>query len=87
MGMVERERFEKLEMEELSKSRGGQSLFTTAGDDTFPAKRSREQFEKIVVPAFTGLLFALQVAVAYVLGPAWRPCLRSSRSGPTSAWP
>lgn len=66
MGMVEREQFERLEMEELSKTRGGQSLFSTAGEDTFPAKRSREQFDKIIVPAFTALLFGLQVAVAYV---------------------
>ena len=39
MGMVEREHFERLEVEELSKTRGGESLFTTAGDDTFPARR------------------------------------------------
>jgi regulator of protease activity HflC (stomatin/prohibitin superfamily) len=65
MGMVERENFERLEIEELSKSRGGQSLFTSAGDDTFPAKRSREQFEKIVVPCFTGLLLILQIGAAY----------------------
>src|SRR5581483_4257269 len=66
MGMVEREHFERLEMEELSKTRGGQSLFTSAGEDTFPVKRSREQFEKIVSPAFTALLLALEIGVAYV---------------------
>ncbi len=66
MGMVEREHFERLEIEELSKTRGGQSLFTSAGDDTFPARRSREQFEKIVSPAFTALLLALEIGVAYV---------------------
>src|SRR5580698_4736165 len=66
MGMVERERFEQLEMEELSKSRGGQSLFTSAGEDTFPARRSRQQFEKIVAPCFTGLLLVLQIGAAYL---------------------
>ncbi len=42
-----------MEMEELSKSRGSESLFTTAGADTFPARRSREQFERFFVPSFT----------------------------------
>src|ERR1700710_3009378 len=50
--LVEREHFERLELEELSKSRGSASLFETSGADTFPAKRSREQFEKYFVPAF-----------------------------------
>ena len=65
-GMVERERFEQLEVEELSKTRGGQSLFTSAGEDTFPARRSRQQFEKIVAPCFTGLLLILQIGAAYL---------------------
>ena len=65
IGLLEREQFEKLELEELSKSRGSESLFATAGADTFPAKRSREQFERYFVPAFTGLLFLLQAAAAY----------------------
>ena len=65
IGLVEREQFEKMEMEELSKSRGSQSLFTTAGADTFPAKRSREQFERFIIPIFTGLLFAAEAFSAY----------------------
>jgi len=65
IGLLEREQFEKMEMEELSKSRGSESLFTTAGGDTFPAKRSREQFERFFIPTFTGLLFLLQAAGAY----------------------
>ncbi|HZM04871.1 MAG TPA: protease modulator HflK, partial [Candidatus Saccharimonadales bacterium] len=65
MGLIERENFERLELEELSKSRGSQSLFTTAGADTFPAKRSREQFERFFVPVFTAMLFILQAAAAY----------------------
>ncbi len=31
MGLFEREQFEKMELEELSKARGSQSLFATAG--------------------------------------------------------
>jgi len=64
LGLLEREQFEKMEMEELSKSRGSESLFATAGADTFPARRSREQFERFFVPAFTALLFILQAAGA-----------------------
>jgi regulator of protease activity HflC (stomatin/prohibitin superfamily) len=65
MGLMEREQFEKMELEELSKSRGSESLFTTAGADTFPAKRSREQFERFFSPVFTAMLFLLQAAAAY----------------------
>jgi regulator of protease activity HflC (stomatin/prohibitin superfamily) len=65
LGLLEREQFEKMEMEELSKSRGSESLFTTAGADTFPARRSREQFERFFVPAFTTVLFILQAAGAW----------------------
>jgi membrane protease subunit HflK len=65
MGLLEREQFEKMELEELSKSRGSESLFATAGADTFPAKRSREQFERFFSPVFTAMLFLLQAAAAY----------------------
>jgi regulator of protease activity HflC (stomatin/prohibitin superfamily) len=65
MGLLEREHFERLELEELSKSRGSESLFAGAGADTFPARRSREQFERYFVPGLTGVLFILQAAAAY----------------------
>src|SRR5271156_1877740 len=65
MSLLEREQFERLELEELSKSRGSESLFAGAGADTFPARRSREQFERYFVPVLTGLLFILQAAAAY----------------------
>ncbi|HTA30678.1 MAG TPA: SPFH domain-containing protein [Candidatus Cybelea sp.] len=65
IGLLEREQFEKMEMEELSKSRGSESLFATAGSDTFPARRSREQFERFFIPTCTAFLFLLQVAGAY----------------------
>lgn len=65
MSLIDREQLERLELEELSKSRGSESLFATAGEDTFPAKRSREQFERFFVPGLTILLFLLQAAAAY----------------------
>ncbi len=65
MGLLEREHFERLELEELSKSRGSESLFAGAEADTFPARRSREQFERYFVPGLTGLLFILQAATSY----------------------
>jgi regulator of protease activity HflC (stomatin/prohibitin superfamily) len=65
IGLLEREQFEKMELEELSKSRGSESLFVTAAADTFPAKRSREQFERFFIPTCTALLCLLQAAAAY----------------------
>ncbi len=65
MRLQEREQFEMLEMEELSRTRGGTSLFETADADTFPAKRSREQFERYFVPGFTALLCLLQGFAVY----------------------
>jgi modulator of FtsH protease HflK len=65
MGLVEREQFEKMELEELSKARGSQSLFADSAADTFSARRSREQFERFVVPGFTALLFVAQGFAAY----------------------
>jgi len=65
MSLEGREQLEKLELDELSKSRGAASLFATAGEDTFPARRSREQFERYFIPALTGLLFFMQLAAAF----------------------
>ncbi|MEP6664377.1 MAG: hypothetical protein ABJC04_12020, partial [Verrucomicrobiota bacterium] len=52
MRLEERERFEKLEFDELVKNKGSESLFTTEAD-TFAAQRSREQFERFFIPALT----------------------------------
>ena len=60
MRLEERERLEKLEYEELKKSRGGTTLFQESEGDTFSASRSREQFERYLVPLFTASLFLLQ---------------------------
>jgi modulator of FtsH protease HflK len=68
MRLVARERLEQLEFDELKKAKGGSSLFVESVD-TFAAKRSREQFEKYLVPAFTGLLFLVQAVAAWL---CWR---------------
>lgn len=55
-----REETERLEMEELAKSRSGTGLFEGSGDDTLLAKKARQQFDKWAVPAFTFLLLILE---------------------------
>src|SRR5437588_5599522 len=67
MRLEERERLEKLELDELAKTRGGSSLFETKEAELFPAQRSREQFERFFVPAFTVILFLVQAGSAYFL--------------------
>src|SRR3982751_6017539 len=54
MRLEETERLEKLEFDELARSKGGSTLFESKGAEVFPAQRSREQFEKYFVPVFTG---------------------------------
>src|SRR5580700_4027519 len=66
MRLEENERLEKLEMDELARSRGA-SLFEAKDSGSFPARNAREQFEKYFVPAFTVLLLLLEAAGAYGL--------------------
>ncbi|MDB6123235.1 MAG: Band 7 protein [Pedosphaera sp.] len=69
MRLEERERLEKLEFEELSKTAASSALFNAQETEVFPAQRSREQFERFFVPAFTVLIFLLQAGAAFLL---WR---------------
>jgi modulator of FtsH protease HflK len=69
MRLEENERLEKLELDELSRSRGESSLFGSKDAEVFPARRSREQFEKFFVPGFAVLLFILEAGGAWFL---WR---------------
>jgi membrane protease subunit HflK len=69
MRLEENERLEKLEMDELARSRGESSLFEVKDSEVFPARRSREQFERFFVPGFAVLLFILEAGGAWVL---WR---------------
>jgi membrane protease subunit HflK len=69
MRLEERERLEKLEFEELTRSAASSALFNAQETEVFPAQRSREQFERFFVPAFTVLLFVLQAGGTFQL---WR---------------
>ena len=69
MRLEEQERLEKLEFDELTKANTGANLFNTGEAETFPARRSREQFERVFVPGFTIVLFLLEGAGAWFL---WR---------------
>ena len=69
MRLEDRERLEKLELDELAKTHTGSALFEAKDAEVFPAQRSREQFERFFVPAFTVLLFVLQAGGAWLL---WR---------------
>lgn len=65
MSLEARESAEKLELEELSKTRGGASIFAASADDTFPARRSRQQFERYFIPALAILFLLVEAAGAY----------------------
>jgi modulator of FtsH protease HflK len=69
MRLEDRERLEKLEFDEVAKGRAGEALFNTQEAETFPARRSREQFEKYFVPGFSVLLFLVEAGAAFLL---WR---------------
>ena len=64
MGIEERERLERMEFDEATRT-DKSGLFNTAGSEAFPAQRSREQFERFFVPAFTLVLFFLEAAGAW----------------------
>src|SRR6185503_10078271 len=69
MRLEENERLEKMEFDELTRSKGGSNLFETKDTEGFPAQRSREQFERFFVPVFTALVFIVEIVGAYLL---WR---------------
>jgi regulator of protease activity HflC (stomatin/prohibitin superfamily) len=63
--LEEQERLEQMEFDEVTRNSGGQSLFDTGAAEAFPARRSRETFERWFVPIFTALLALGQGATAY----------------------
>ena len=69
MRLEENERLEKLEFDELKRSKGASTLFETKDTEGFPAQHSREQFERFFVPAFTIVLLLLEAVGAFLL---WR---------------
>jgi len=69
MRLEDRERLERLELDELAKTHSSSAMFEAKDAEVFPAQRSREQFERFFVPAFTVILFVLQGGGAWLL---WR---------------
>ena len=73
------ERLEKLELDELAKSKSGSTLFEAKGAEIFPAQRAREQFERFFVPIFTVALLLAQAGGAILL---WRWLTKSAAAVP-----
>ena len=67
MRLEENERLEKLEFDELARTKGESALFKAKESEVFPAWRSREQFEKYFVPGFAVLLLLLEAGGAWLL--------------------
>lgn len=67
--LQDRERLEQLEFDELARSKGATSLFNAGDAGSFPARQSRQQFEKWFVPVFAALLVIGQGIVVWHL---WR---------------
>ncbi|MCE2827101.1 MAG: hypothetical protein LW626_08445 [Verrucomicrobium sp.] len=60
------EETERIEMEELARSRSKAALFDSTADEAFPARKARLLFEKWFVPGLTLVLFLMQAGgVAY----------------------
>lgn len=69
MRLESQERAEKLEYDELTKAKNAATLFDSTEIEGFPAQRARQQFERIFIPVFTFILFALQTTAVILL---WR---------------
>ena len=67
MRLENREQLEKMEFEEIAKDRNRSALFEESGEDTFLARKARDQFERFFVPVFTALLGIGQGVAAYFL--------------------
>ena len=66
MRLEQNEHSEKLELDELARSRGA-SLFEAKDSGSFPARNARAQFEKYFVPGFAVLLLLLEAGGAWGL--------------------
>jgi modulator of FtsH protease HflK len=67
MRLEERERLERLEFDELTKGRSTGALFKENESEIFPARKSREQFERFFIPALTILLLLAEGIGAWLL--------------------
>ena len=66
MRLAENERLEKFEVDELARAKGDSTLFEARDSEVFPARRSREQFERFLVPAFAVVLCLLEAGGAWL---------------------
>jgi len=78
MRLEEREATEKLEIEELSRTKSGSTLFESKTAGFFPAQNARVQFEKYFVTSFMVVLLALEISGAIIL---WRSLGRIDYTG------
>src|SRR5262245_33186138 len=62
-----KERVERLELDELAKGHGSSALFESKDAELFPAQRAREQFERFFLPIFTVIMCLLQAGGAYLI--------------------
>jgi len=85
MRLEEKERLEGLEFEEITKDKSATNLFSSADSETFPAKRSREQFERFFLPTFAALLVVGYGLSAYFLWSHFAEILLSSPRQPMVA--
>lgn len=69
MRLEENEHLERLEVEEMARTKDEAALFESKESELFPARRSKELFEKFFVPGFAVLLFLIETAAGYFL---WR---------------
>ncbi len=67
MRLETQEQTEKLEFDELQKSKSSAALFDSAEAENFPARRSRLQFERFGVPVFAVLLLLAQSVSVFFL--------------------
>ena len=75
MRLEEREELERLEVDEMSRTSKSSALFEGNEAEILPAKRARAQFERVMVPAFTVVLFILEVVGCWILNGFLRPSI------------
>ncbi len=73
MTLEAREETERLELEGLAKARAESSLFAEEVGEISPARRSRIQFEKWVLPVFTFLLLAAEGFAVWFFWQRFKP--------------
>ena len=66
MDLTDREGMEALEIDAIKAGRGGDALFEQG--EVLPAKRSREQFERWLVPVVAVVMLGMQLGGVYYLG-------------------